>query len=95
MLSDIMQKVFNPANTYEKRWTLKEGITPHNSPLYSDPSLPNNLDGYTPKNNKLFTYPFCYLEVGDFSGRSEDYRFEYFENNHYHLRQHKKHRYLP
>ena len=74
-------KVFNNSNRYEKRWTLKNDITDNPVPLAQDPSLPNNLDGYVPKNNKLFTYPFCYLEAGDFSGRTEDYRFEYFKNN--------------
>ena len=39
---------------------------------------PAALDGYTPHNNKLLTYPYTYIEVGDFSGRVQDYRWEYF-----------------
>lgn len=73
-------KVFNPSNRYEKRWTLKNDINPNFNVLDSDPSLPSSLDGYYPKNNKMFTYPYCYLEAGDYSGRTEDYRFEYFED---------------
>ena len=39
---------------------------------------PAALDGYTPHNKKLLTYPYTFLEVGDFSGRVQDYRWEYF-----------------
>ena len=30
----------------------------------------NNLNGYIPKNNKLFTYPYCYINVSNNSGQS-------------------------
>ena len=43
------------------------------------PAKPTTVDGYTPHNNKVLTYPYCYLEVGDFSGRKQDYRWEYFD----------------
>ncbi len=39
---------------------------------------PFSLNGYVPRNNKLLCYPYCYLELGDFSGRTEDLRWEYF-----------------
>lgn len=45
----------------------------------SDISRPTDIDGYTPHNNKLFTYPYCYIEVGDFCGRKQDYRWEFFD----------------
>ena len=64
---------------YDVRYTLKNGC--HKRTFNDGATRPDNLDGYYPRNNKLFTYPFCYLEVGDFSGRSEDYRFEYFEDS--------------
>lgn len=38
---------------------------------------PKNFDGYVPKNNKLFTFPFCYVEVGDYTGKTSEYRFEF------------------
>ena len=44
----------------------------------NDISRPTTIDGYTPHNNKLFTYPYCFIEVGDFSGRKQDYRWEFF-----------------
>ena len=74
---DLIPKSFNTGE-YDVRWTLKNKTDLWHYPVRA--SRPANLDGYYPKNNKLFTYPFCYLEVGDFSGRCEDYRFEYFED---------------
>lgn len=74
---DLIPKSFNTGE-YDVRWTLKNKAELWHYPVRA--SRPANLDGYVPKNNKLFTYPFCYLEVGDFSGRCEDYRFEYFED---------------
>ena len=38
---------------------------------------PTTLGSYTPRNAKLLTYPYTYLEVGDFSGRHVDYRYEF------------------
>lgn len=40
-------------------------------------SVPTTIGTYTPHNNKLFTYPYTYLEVGDFSGRNVQYRYEF------------------
>lgn len=39
---------------------------------------PSDLNGYMPRNKKLLTYPYCYCEVGDYTGRATDYRFEFF-----------------
>lgn len=44
-------------------------------------SRPNSVDGYTPRNNKILCYPYCYMEIGDFTGRTEDLRWEYFTLN--------------
>lgn len=38
----------------------------------------NNLDGYTPKNNKLLTYPYCLLSVINHQGNHAEYYQEYF-----------------
>lgn len=42
-------------------------------------SKPTTCGTYTPRNKKLLTYPFSYLEVGDFNGRVQDYRWEFFK----------------
>ena len=38
------------------------------------------LDGYTPKNNKMYCFPFEYAEVTNFTGASQQLRLEFFEN---------------
>jgi len=43
------------------------------TPIYK----PYDLDGYVPKNNKMFTYPFSFLHVTNFEGGSAEYRYEY------------------
>lgn len=40
---------------------------------------PANLDGYVPRNNKLFTQPYCYLSMTNNSGSVEEYGWEYLE----------------
>lgn len=37
-----------------------------------------SLDGYVPKNNKLFTYPYKYAEVNTSEGDRKDFKYEYF-----------------
>lgn len=41
-------------------------------------SIPDNLDGYTPKNNKLFTYPYSYMYVTNNCGGDITYNYEDF-----------------
>lgn len=38
------------------------------------------LDGYTPKNKKLYTYPYNYYQVNNASGQSLSLRYEFFES---------------
>lgn len=44
-------------------------------------SRPNTLNGYTPKNNKLKTYPFMYFNISNNSGSSVPYRYEDFSGS--------------
>ena len=39
------------------------------------------IDGYTPKNNKLFCYPYNMLIVSNSEGQSVTYRYEFFNRN--------------
>lgn len=39
---------------------------------------PSKLNGYTPKNNKLFTYPFSYIYVTNNVGVNTEFRYEDF-----------------
>lgn len=40
-----------------------------------------NVNGYVPKNNKLFTYPYKCLSVYNCEGESIDLKYEYFSTN--------------
>lgn len=40
---------------------------------------PSTFDNYTPKNNKLFIYPYSYLLVTTHTGDTAMYRWEYFD----------------
>ena len=47
--------------------------------------LPNNIyggdfNGYTPKNNKMYVYPYNQLQVSNSFGQTKEYRFELFPN---------------
>lgn len=41
----------------------------------------DNIDGYVPKNNKLFTYPYNFLYCTNFQGQGCAYKYEYFEES--------------
>lgn len=42
--------------------------------------MPNNLDGYVPKNKKLLTYPYSLLVVTNNSGESAEYKWEQWQS---------------
>lgn len=44
-------------------------------------SMNSTIDGYTPKNNKLYTYPYNYLYVTNNAGTNSAYHYEDFLNN--------------
>ena len=41
---------------------------------------PSKVNGYTPKNNKLFVYPFSYVYVSNNAGIDTTFRYEDFDN---------------
>lgn len=41
---------------------------------------PTTINGYTPKNNKLFVYPFRYINLSNNNGISNILQYEYFGN---------------
>lgn len=44
------------------------------------PARPTTIDGYTPRNNKLYTDPYIKLIAFDGAGSSCEYQYEYFNN---------------
>ena len=43
-------------------------------------SIPKNIDGYVPKNNKLFVYPYNVMTLSNNSGAENLLRYEFFKN---------------
>lgn len=41
----------------------------------------NTIDGYTPRNNKLFCFPYNYLSISNNCGTQVDFHYEDFTNN--------------
>ena len=44
-------------------------------------TFPGNVNGYVPRNNKLLTFPYLFLEVSNNSGSSNIYKYEFFINH--------------
>ena len=44
-------------------------------------SSPSTINGYTPKNNKLFCYPYNYLAINNNVGSQAEYHYEDFVSN--------------
>lgn len=55
--------------------------TPIQFDVSSIGEMPKNIDGYTPKNNKLFSREFNYLAINNMHGEEVEYHYEDFENN--------------
>lgn len=49
-------------------------------------SSDNTLNGYKPKNKKLYTYPYCYYLVSNASGTTHAYRYEFFRGGQPHFK---------
>lgn len=41
---------------------------------------PSTLNGYTPKNKKLLTFPYCFLNVSNNNGSNNTYQYELFND---------------
>ncbi len=63
---------------------LGTGTNPNNPGRYQEillaPNKGTTVDGYTPRNRKLFYWPYTYLDVTDGNGSNYQYRYELFEN---------------
>ena len=64
------QKVFNVGGAYMTGTQYGQD--------YSLPSVPSSLNGYTPKNNKMFQYPYCLVHISNNDGSAIDLQYERF-----------------
>lgn len=55
---------------------LATGLVPDT--VDSVPAFTGTFDGYKPKNNKLYTAPFCGVYVDNLQGNAANYAYEYF-----------------
>lgn len=51
---------------------------PTNDTFTVEKDFSNGIDGYTPKNQKLFTYPYNFIYCTDNEGTCANYRYEFF-----------------
>ena len=58
-------------------------VAESNTPTSYDLSISKlyGLDGYQAKNNKLYTYPYCYLGVTNGGGDAHVYKYEFFSTS--------------
>ena len=61
-------------------WEILPAIFKENPIIESLISTPTSLDGYTPRNQKLRTYPYLYLGFNPQNGSQKVYRYEDFAN---------------
>lgn len=54
--------------------------SPQNYDITKDKKL-DSIDGYVPKNKKLFTYPYNFLYVTNLNGNSAEFHYEYFSGS--------------
>lgn len=61
-------------------WTNTGTSVAHRTPQFSFAKPYTQIGGstYTPRNKKLFTYPYKYLEVDNCEGQRNAYKYEYF-----------------
>lgn len=64
--------------TYE--WTFMEYVKKSKSKTITVTGRPSTLNGYTPKNNKLLQYPYCYMYATNNNGLAAVYPYEYFRS---------------
>lgn len=69
---DSVVSIFIMPSTF---FTLDD-TAPHQEVTYTKPNM---VDGYTPRNKKLLTYPYCFLNV-DCITDNHVYHYEWFDN---------------
>ena len=67
----------NAGDVVNNIWVLKGDATATTETLIARPS---SVDGYTPHNGKVLTYPYLYIGFNPTQGANKVYRYEDFEN---------------
>lgn len=64
--------------TYD--WTFAEYASKSKLFAFDSTGAPSNLDGYVPRNKKLFQYPYMFMYASNNNGGAAVYRYEYFDD---------------
>ena len=78
LISDIVAA--NESQNIVSVFMVKEKMNSRNRTVYFPLTYPT-LDGYTPKNNKMHTFPFSFLQVRTITGDAQNYRYEFFKKD--------------
>ena len=74
----IIPKFIAPINTPTTPSEVSQSSTPASYNLSFTKTY--GLQGYIPRNNKMYTYPFCYVLGNNMAGTTNIYRYEDFSN---------------
>lgn len=77
-LDEKSWSVVLPSNEPKSK-TLDYVVMGETTTVYRPPAKPTTVNGYTPRNKKLLTYPYCHLYVSNNAGGNAIYRFEKFK----------------
>lgn len=69
---------YTPAGTSVHLYVPPDSSTISNLLATTTITRPTKINGYTPKNNKLFTYPYSYMYVSNNTGIDTEFRYEDF-----------------
>lgn len=76
----MMPKILLPNIPADHKILYAQNATPTAINNISAISKNMTLDGYTPKNGKMYTYPFSYYHVDNGAGQELSLRYEFFHN---------------
>ncbi len=77
---EILAMYMCPTLLLNKNQTFAEGFGEKPYQQVISMSRPTSIDGYEPRNNKLFTYPYVFAQVFNNSGNSLEYKYELNKN---------------
>lgn len=70
-------KVIFSASPIQEEWSKSTGADIAQTPV----NKPTLIDGYQPKNNKLFSYPYSYILMSNNAGGAAVYKYELFSGD--------------
>ena len=82
--SAVVMSLQDSTGTYSADiYALPTSTTPYHGDMVSVP-INTSIDGYVPKNNRLFCYPYNYLRASNHAGSDTIYRWEEFTTSDHH-----------